>query len=192
VFIWECSEVASDFAEQGLDAEDVDGGDLGEVHSEYPLVLGAEFFGLGGLVFGLAALGGGAWALFVVVFVGAAQGLGALLDLRFELRDLVLKMGAAFPCESEDEEVFFAPVSVETFEDGFGPGFDSAVPVLGEFFGVAFASDDGLYDGAPGRSGDVVDDVLNLDVHLPRFASPCGLPAAGYLAPLGCVSAAWT
>lgn len=58
------------------------------------------------------------------------------------------------------------PVAFQRFSDGLGVGFDVWIPQLGEFCAVPLSSQDGVHNGKASYPGNVIDDVMDLQVHL--------------------------
>src|ERR1035441_8417362 len=58
------------------------------------------------------------------------------------------------------------PVTFQRFSDGFGVGLNVWIPQLGELRAVPLASQDGVHNSKASHSGNVTDDMMDLQVHL--------------------------
>ncbi len=55
-------------------------------------------------------------------------------------------------------------VALHRFGDGLGVGMDVWMPQLGELGAVPLASQNGVYNGQAGQSGNVTEDMVDLQV----------------------------
>jgi hypothetical protein len=67
---------------------------------------------------------------------------------------------------TEGKQMLGPPVAFQRFSDGLGVGFDVWMPQLGELGAVPLASQNGVHNGQARQSGNVTDDMVDLQVHL--------------------------
>ena len=66
----------------------------------------------------------------------------------------------------EHEQMFGPPIALQAAGDGIAAGFDAMVFEGGQLLRVALAGQDGFQDAKAGDTGEVGDDVVDLNVHL--------------------------
>ena len=158
-------EVGPQFGEQDQEGGRLETGDGGQVNAQHAVRLGAQ------IELGFIALGG-AMGRF-----GRRQGMcrhinariaggQVLLELEVAGADLILVMLPGLEALAQGKEMFWTPIALETAGDGVGGGFDAMILEGGQLAGIALALQNGLDNGQSGDTGQVADDVLELNVHL--------------------------
>ena len=87
------------------------------------------------------------------------------LDLLIALGDELLVVRVGAPCVAQGEQMFAAPISLQSFE-GWQAGFDPRVRQCRQARWVALSVQDGVGDGQATESGQIGDGVVQMDVHL--------------------------
>ena len=88
------------------------------------------------------------------------------LDVLVASGNLALKMSVAFQGLLQAKEMFRAIIAHQTLGHDLTAGFDAPVAQAGELGGFAFPQEDGIDNGQSADSGNVADDIVQLQVHL--------------------------
>jgi len=88
------------------------------------------------------------------------------MDLAVALGDKGLVMAPGSQGLLEDKEQFWTPVALEGAGDEVAGGFNAMVFEGGELLWVTLAGQDGIEDGQAGDTGQIADDVVDLEIHL--------------------------
>ena len=158
-------EIGTQFGEEDQGGVDLEAGHLGQIDAAEAIEFGAGIE-VGFVALGLLVLesGGGERALDQIHL--AVETGEELVDLFITLGDEGLVVAPSFEGLPDDEEVFGAPVAMEAAGEGVAAGFDARVLEGGELVRIPFAGEDGVEDGQAGDTGQIADDVVDLEVHL--------------------------
>ena len=158
-------EIRAQFGEENQGGVDLEAGHLGQIDATKPIEFGAGIeVRFVALRFFVLQSGRRQRVLVQIHFTVEAgeQPLGLLVTLSDEL--LIMPPGVQGLLN--DEEMFGAPVAVQTAGDHVAAGLDAMILQCGQLLRIAFASEDGVEDGQAGDAGQVADDVVDLQVHL--------------------------
>ena len=145
--------------------EDIDAIDLGEVDASHPVEVETQVE-VGSVTFRFVALA--FWrgqGFFIDVDLGLEGGIEHF-DLDIAVLDLLLKEIIGLESLLEFEDVFGLVVALQGFGDLFFALAAAVVAMFSQFFGVVVTGDNAADDLHAGDTGDIGDDVGELEVHL--------------------------
>ena len=131
-----------------------------QIHSEDSVHLGGNIEG-GLIALGSVFVGGNLCALLLGI-EACEHG----LDLLVASGNLALKMPVAFQGLLQAKEMLRTVIAHQTFGHDLATGFNARVAQAGEPGGFAFSQEDGIDNGQPAESGDVTNDIVQLEIHL--------------------------
>jgi len=161
----EAGHIGADLADDGLGQAGADTlhGDQVDAGDAEELLAG----GVGGLVLRFGAGFDGRQRGQVIGRVPARGDGGVLLlDLGVADFDLSGVEVVQFERLAQDEELFLLPTTGQGLDEGLRGGFAGRMTQTGQDKRIALAGDDGAQDQQAGLTGDVREDVVQLEVHL--------------------------
>ena len=145
---------------------------LSHIHSEEFIGFGTEIELWMGMSVFLSPFAPGSisfpvgWQRFLR-WVGAGLELAQhLLNFQIAVHDLLLIDAKQISRLTEGKQMLRPPVALQRFSDGVDVGSDVWIPQLGELCAVPLSSQDGVHNGTARQPGNVIDDMMDLQVHL--------------------------